>query len=1339
MATISVRAALQPLGVIWLHAKSAIHKNPPPKTTQNFLDVVRVELAEDGMQVFDSTEIIWATPDKDRPTDWVILLDPHTEFRDMTDLMNDLDRRIPELLAREAGDKSWRATVALCSPLFANFPSSTPLAIGHEGSFRQAEPSFRRNDFYAHVLVGYQWGEVIRADRLAAFLTRVNTNRHLLRLSDVELRAWRGDVDRLWNSLASELKRWSLHPNFFFGLKDRPDRFLDSLARIYELGRWEKKQAEKFLHGVDNDGQEEPFPLTHTAYTGVAWLDKAPGLFALRENLNELHDMAWKDLQANGGVAVIGPTKNDENAIRRLRDQYVRAARRNKITARIELYGTLRDMSRSLARGAAQWAATSREVRNGREQPVRVLAIKDMATNEFKQTLRTVFDTAFRSGHVYLDCLSATDNDWNRPAWWVQKIEQNELLSVDSEHPSADNRPASDNATRITIRTYDIILLDVQYDTQFLGSQLVQWLDAQFEGAARRAQEAHPEERARRPYLFVLSRFTHFGYMHQCMNHGAEAVISKGRLYSLPQMLTAARVGRKRLLVEPRHSKPNFRSLYSLLPRAVNRLRSDQTEDMVLGDEYDRPWVEALPKADLHFHIGTSISYSTVEALAVNTAGYFFQGIAPNQSWHAGRNGVAGAHPPGVFRSAEGAEDLVRNICRIVVVANVLVNWPDIPIKDRLDPPESLWTAARYVLLPRKSPSQVIDPIPPTNDIFDQVVEWLTPRDKPNNKFETCGLLVAAISVFERLISEFRGNRDLLAPVRGLAGGGSPGDEEILRVAETTRVRIIGEFQSRWQYFDRQATTYPIQFSDPKFVSAIPINLSGPLGGELGVMFDYYIRRVRSNWHDEYTEDRVVSHGPDPARKPGAIWAEYSERIKARVKAAVGALVQTFTKLLLDQRWHAEEQREFKSSQAKPVLLPEIGEAIAVAFGKGEILAQFVEPTARTPLKALLTLHQLVVLPQVAEPRLRTLPRYLWGAGLLGAEHMQYPENLLLATWDLVRQNVRDNVVYSEVRCSTNGYCDGGMNVYDATDLLCLGFDMAAAYHGVLEPSERGDGPEVPRRWVRTNVLLGAKRHKRLSDTRDVVALLQSYIRRGSEIPVEVADTQHRPAVLPGRWWARCRVVGFDLSGDEKNQDPAVHKKLEELIEPLFVDCTPITIHAGEAATADSIWYAVHRYGAQRIGHGLRLRENKRLLTHCINRGICMELCPISNDFTNIFDAVRAPDDRGRGYVDVPLGRREVYPLRHFLDEGLDVCLNTDNRFLHPLSTLTDEYLRAAKLVGGLTRWEILKVAKSGFKHAFLAKDEKAVLLRHVEFEVYKLTTDEPGELDFPPPGEPAK
>jgi adenosine deaminase len=333
-------------------------------------------------------------------------------------------------------------------------------------------------------------------------------------------------------------------------------------------------------------------------------------------------------------------------------------------------------------------------------------------------------------------------------------------------------------------------------------------------------------------------------------------------------------------------------------------------------------------------------------------------------------------------------------------------------------------------------------------------------------------------------------------------------------------------------------------------------------------------------------------------------------------------------------------------------------------------------------------LKTFVIVPPDPHPDEQNLARYLWGAGLLGADHLQYPENLLLAAHSLVRQAVDDRILYTELRCETIGYTRAGLGAIEATDLLCYALDLAVLH-------EVRSKPEA---WSRFNILLGAKRHKADHFVGQIAELVSFYLQRGEPGAPPLGGA------VPG-WWKPAAVVGFDLSGQEqeKSEDHLPY------IQPLFKYSAPITIHAGEQKPAEIIWEAVYRYGARRIGHGLRLRENLRLLDYCIREGICMEMCPVSNRFTNGFPQAGTP----RCY-ESPWP--EYYPLRYYLERGLDVCINTDNRQLHgQRSTLTDEYMAAAELAGGLTAWEVLRIVKCGFKHAFLPKEEVARLLSAVE------------------------
>lgn len=347
------------------------------------------------------------------------------------------------------------------------------------------------------------------------------------------------------------------------------------------------------------------------------------------------------------------------------------------------------------------------------------------------------------------------------------------------------------------------------------------------------------------------------------------------------------------------------------------------------------------------------------------------------------------------------------------------------------------------------------------------------------------------------------------------------------------------------------------------------------------------------------------------------------------------------------------------------------------------------------------TLEGCVALPHAAALNQpggsKGLLAYLRGADLLGSAHLQYPDNLLLAGLSLVEDNALDNVIYCEVRCETIGYSRAGMSALHATDMLRYAFDLACLW--------LAGEKSLP--IARTNILLAAKRHKDERKARDSVALMQSYLDSRSFNANDSPALRSYGQAAPD-WWRPCDVVGFDISGNEAEDA----KWLESALEPLAVRSSPITIHAGEAANASSIWKAVYSLNATRIGHGLKLAEDVGLLGYCVREGICMEMCPNSNAFTNDFDT----PENGEFAV-------HHYPLRHYMRSGMEVALGTDNRYLHPPKqrTLTSEYITAAQMSGGLTRWEVLQIVKAGFKNAFLEKHQIKALVQEMEDRIYRI------------------
>lgn len=183
-------------------------------------------------------------------------------------------------------------------------------------------------------------------------------------------------------------------------------------------------------------------------------------------------------------------------------------------------------------------------------------------------------------------------------------------------------------------------------------------------------------------------------------------------------------------------------------------------------------------------------------------------------------------------------------------------------------------------------------------------------------------------------------------------------------------------------------------------------------------------------------------------------------------------------------------------------------------------------------------------------------------------------------------------------------------------------------------------------------------------------------------------------------------LLGLDLAGDEGTTAP---EALSTDFRRAFEACLPITIHAGEGESAEHIWQAAYHLHADRIGHGLSLADHPPLMQRFRDRRIALELCPTSNREVVGFADPEVPES-----ADLP-----SYPLDRLLAGGVPLTLCTDNPAISQ-TTLTGEYLTAARMIGGLSRWQALALIRQAYSHAFLPAAERAALLAAVDAEIYR-------------------
>ena len=130
-------------------------------------------------------------------------------------------------------------------------------------------------------------------------------------------------------------------------------------------------------------------------------------------------------------------------------------------------------------------------------------------------------------------------------------------------------------------------------------------------------------------------------------------------------------------------------------------------------------------------------------------------------------------------------------------------------------------------------------------------------------------------------------------------------------------------------------------------------------------------------------------------------------------------------------------------------------------------------------------------------------------------------------------------------------------------------------------------------------------------------------------------------------------VGALDLAGDEALSTPATLPV--EAFRLAAEQGLHRTVHAGEGAGPESIRLAIDLLGAERLGHGVRLREDPALMEEVRRRGIALEMCPTSNVQTSVVAAVAEHpiDDLSAGRAAGHRGHRQrPRLLPHVADPG---------------------------------------------------------------------------------------
>lgn len=290
---------------------------------------------------------------------------------------------------------------------------------------------------------------------------------------------------------------------------------------------------------------------------------------------------------------------------------------------------------------------------------------------------------------------------------------------------------------------------------------------------------------------------------------------------------------------------------------------------------------------------------------------------------------------------------------------------------------------------------------------------------------------------------------------------------------------------------------------------------------------------------------------------------------------------------------------------------------------------------------------------------------------------MQTPEQLHRIAKESVLDLAADGVVYAEQRYAPEQHTAKGLSLQDVVEAVQTGID-----DGIAEAAAAG-------RHIRVGQLVTAMRQN---------------------------DLWEQVAELALANWDN-GVVGFDLAGPEAGFPPdRIPTALQQLREASF----PVTIHAGEADGLVSISAALHRGGALRLGHGVRIMDDIEVpdlpgasideiaagarlgrLAHWVrDNQIPLELCPTSNTQTGAATSIAA---------------HPITLLRHL---GFAVTVNTDNRLQSGTSATREMHLLVQD--AGWSLDDLRDVTLDAAWNTFIHFDERGDLVEQVILPAYE-------------------
>jgi adenosine deaminase len=185
------------------------------------------------------------------------------------------------------------------------------------------------------------------------------------------------------------------------------------------------------------------------------------------------------------------------------------------------------------------------------------------------------------------------------------------------------------------------------------------------------------------------------------------------------------------------------------------------------------------------------------------------------------------------------------------------------------------------------------------------------------------------------------------------------------------------------------------------------------------------------------------------------------------------------------------------------------------------------------------------------------------------------------------------------------------------------------------------------------------------------------------DLPVEDAMTTLEQSLAH-----RDVIFGVGLDSAEVGNPP---QKFRYVFEQAAAAGLRVVAHAGEEGPPDYIWQALDVLGAERIDHGVRCLEDRRLVARLEADRVPLTVCPFSNVRLKVVETL------------------EQHPLAKMLEHGLCATVNSDDPAYFGGSV--GENLAGVADALQLDEPALVQLARNSFEAAFL---DDAARARHL-------------------------